>query len=188
MVNQRLRKPTYLYVIGEPGSTTVKIGMTIDPTERLQQIQRMSPLKIEVLWARPASYSLERALHRHFAAQRSHGEWFTFEADPVTLIQAAIEGDLEEAATEIVPNTEAERPEQGNLEIPLRERLILEGLRRSFGSVWFSVQEAADQLRFMDTSMRDGLEQLADLGKVARGPERLIWRERQYALVVGSRA
>lgn len=181
MVNHR--KPTYLYVLGEPGSATVKIGMTMDLEDRVQQIQRMCAVKIELLWARPAPYTLERALHRHFAEQRSHGEWFTFAGDPLAQIKSAIDSGLTDVPDESTPEEHQDEPEMSQ-----RQRMILDGLRQRYSGVWFSVQEAAERLQWMDTSMRDGLEDLCGLGKVTRGPARMNWRNRRYALVAGTRA
>jgi hypothetical protein len=186
-VNQRINKPTYLYVMGEPGSFTVKIGMTTDLEARCSQIQRMSPVKIEVLWAVPSPYALERALHRHFAEQRSHGEWFEFSSDPLPLIQAALDDGLLEAVAACTPTIEEAAPTP-EPDMSIRARLMLKELRRYYAGVWFSLGGTADHIGFDYTSMRAGLAELTDLGKVTRGPERLHWMNQQYALVAGSRA
>ncbi|GLP64275.1 hypothetical protein TUSST3_08950 [Streptomyces sp. TUS-ST3] len=79
-----------VYVLGSPGSNTVKIGRTANLPERFGSIQRMSPVPLSVLWQSPGGHELETHLHRHFASIRSHGEWFAFESlDPVPLIKAA---------------------------------------------------------------------------------------------------
>jgi hypothetical protein len=80
-----------VYVLGTPGSNTVKIGRTTNLAKRLADIQRMSPVPLSVLWSTPGGHELETRLHRHFATHRSHGEWFTFEADPVRAIKEAVE-------------------------------------------------------------------------------------------------
>lgn len=80
-----------VYVIGTPGSRTVKIGRTINLAKRFADIQRMSPVPLEILWTHPGGHELETNLHRHFKAIRSHGEWFSFEGNPVELIKSAIE-------------------------------------------------------------------------------------------------
>jgi hypothetical protein len=64
-----------VYVIGSPGSSTVKIGRTVDLKKRLAEIQRMSPVPLEVLWSTPGGHELETHLHRHLRPSRSHGEW-----------------------------------------------------------------------------------------------------------------
>ncbi|WP_048574430.1 GIY-YIG nuclease family protein [Streptomyces leeuwenhoekii] len=81
-----------VYVLGTPGSNTVKIGRTTNLQKRVGDIQRMSPVRLTVLWTTPGGSELEAQLHRHFAKFRSHGEWFTFTAsDPVQEIKSAVE-------------------------------------------------------------------------------------------------
>lgn len=80
-----------VYVIGTPGSRTVKIGRSIHLTKRLAEIQRMSPVPLEVLWSHPGGSDLETNLHRQFSALRVHGEWFAFSNDPVHLVRSATE-------------------------------------------------------------------------------------------------
>lgn len=80
-----------VYVIGTPGSDVVKIGRSVDVQRRLADLSRMSPVPLEVLWIFPGGARLESALHRLFAARRSHGEWFRFESSPVETIRDAVE-------------------------------------------------------------------------------------------------
>jgi hypothetical protein len=80
-----------VYAIGSPDSNMVKIGRTTNLDRRLADIQRMSPVPLAILWTHPGGSDLEANLHRHFKALRSHGEWFTFRQDPVTLIQWAVQ-------------------------------------------------------------------------------------------------
>ncbi len=82
-----------VYVLGTPGSKTVKIGRTIDLTKRLADIQRMSPVPLQALWSHPGGCELETNLHRQFSALRTHGEWFTFGGDPVGSVKWAIEDE-----------------------------------------------------------------------------------------------
>lgn len=87
-------KEECVYVIGTPSSQTVKIGRTIQIKKRLADIQRMSPVPLEVLWTHPGGRELETNLHRRFASLRSHGEWFTFTEDPVTAVSQAVLEDV----------------------------------------------------------------------------------------------
>ncbi|MFF7023016.1 GIY-YIG nuclease family protein [Streptomyces klenkii] len=84
-------KAQCVYVIGTPGSSTVKVGRTTDLPRRLADIQRMSPVPLQVLWTHPGGPDLETNLHRQFSALRSHGEWFTFGGDPVAAVRWAVE-------------------------------------------------------------------------------------------------
>lgn len=84
--------PTELvYVLGTPGSNIVKIGRTTNLAKRVADIQRMSPVPLVVLWSCPGGHELETNLHRHFKTVRSHGEWFAFAEDPVSLVRQAVE-------------------------------------------------------------------------------------------------
>jgi hypothetical protein len=82
-----------VYVLGTPGSNTVKIGRTTNLAKRVAEIQRMSPVPLAALWTHPGGHELETRLHRHFADFRSHGEWFAFRRDAVQLIQWAVEDE-----------------------------------------------------------------------------------------------
>lgn len=82
-----------VYVLGAPGSNTVKIGRTTNLAKRVADIQRMSPVALAVLWTHPGGHELETHLHRHFADFRSHGEWFAFRVNAVGLIQWAVESE-----------------------------------------------------------------------------------------------
>jgi hypothetical protein len=79
-----------VYILGTPGSNTVKIGRTTNLARRFADIQNMSPVPLTVLWSHPGGHELETRLHRRFADQRIHGEWFTFDGDPLPVIQEAI--------------------------------------------------------------------------------------------------
>lgn len=81
----------HVYLMGTPGNPTVKVGRSNNPTKRLAEIQRMSPVPIELLWTHPGGHELETSLHRHFSALRVHGEWFTFPSDPVSSVRWATE-------------------------------------------------------------------------------------------------
>ena len=79
-----------VYLLGTPGSNTVKIGRTTNLRKRLADIQRMSPVPLAALWTHPGGSELETNLHRHFAPLRSHGEWFAFDTDPVQAVNEAV--------------------------------------------------------------------------------------------------
>ncbi len=79
-----------VYLIGSAGGGLVKIGQTSDVRRRLGEIQRMSPVLVEVLWQSTGDAALEKKLHRAFARLRVHGEWFDFgDSDPVSVVNQA---------------------------------------------------------------------------------------------------
>lgn len=83
-----------VYVIGTPGSPLVKIGRTANLEGRIGTLRRMSPVPLHVLGTLGGGHELETALHRHFAAQRAHGEWFDLGDDPFRAVQAAASSEL----------------------------------------------------------------------------------------------
>ena len=89
-----------VYVIGTPGSNTVKIGRSVNLKKRFADLRRMSPVPLVILWSHPGGSELESKLHRHFGEIRSHGEWFTFTDDPVPAIQSAVKEEPWIAAAE----------------------------------------------------------------------------------------
>lgn len=54
-----------------------KIGTTINPVRRLQQVQIHSPWELRVFMLIPGSYSLEKAFHESLEEYRTRGEWFS---------------------------------------------------------------------------------------------------------------
>lgn len=107
---------SFVYVIGaadQPGSL-VKIGVTTGIRQRLQTFQCGSPIRLAVIWAIPGDHTLEGWLHREFAEQRRHGEWFDLGPDPIKVITEALGPFMINVVTSqigelpITANTEAE--------------------------------------------------------------------------------
>lgn len=77
-----------VYFLECPALNRVKIGITSDLQKRVGDIQRISPLEdLVLLTSVPGDRELESSLHRAFADDRLHGEWFN--ASP--RMQACIE-------------------------------------------------------------------------------------------------
>lgn len=55
----------------------VKIGCSRRPKERILQVSEWVPFPVKMLATMAGAYPLEAALHRMFAEEWSHGEWFT---------------------------------------------------------------------------------------------------------------
>lgn len=83
----------FLYAIGIPGGTSVKIGKTTKSVaQRLATLQISHPDRLHVLaHVRVADglSKLERAIHTLLAAERQQGEWFA-----VTIDQGALDALL----------------------------------------------------------------------------------------------
>lgn len=54
----------------------VKIGCSRRPRERILTVSEWIPFPVKLLATMPGTYALEAALHRMFAEEWSHGEWF----------------------------------------------------------------------------------------------------------------
>lgn len=54
----------------------VKIGCAYDPAQRLERMQGGSPCKLVLEALLKGSYAEERQIHKLFADERLHGEWF----------------------------------------------------------------------------------------------------------------
>lgn len=85
----RAHSEAFVYFILAPDQGYVKIGWTADPAERLRQLQRWSPAPLRFATCLGGGQLLERELHRFFAADRVHGEWFRLTARLRDLIQDA---------------------------------------------------------------------------------------------------
>lgn len=70
------------------GGGLVKIGFTQDIIYRLRCIRAMSPVPITLIIDVAGTRQDEKALHRRFAAYRSHGEWFRIEGAVAAWIEA----------------------------------------------------------------------------------------------------
>lgn len=70
--------PSIVYLIGAPGSSMAKIGVTRNLPNRLETLQRASAHRLEVLWSTSGGKDLEGWLHRQFHHLRTHSEWFDF--------------------------------------------------------------------------------------------------------------
>ncbi|MYY80869.1 MULTISPECIES: GIY-YIG nuclease family protein [unclassified Streptomyces] len=141
-----------VYVIGARDGLTVKIGVTRSLEKRLQQIQNMCPIRVEVLWHTAGGRVLEKALHAHFACQRSHGEWFTFCSDPVAAIRAAIKDGLQ---------GDAPRQHLGQGDEHRRRQLF-----RLFGAASFTTEEMSNGLSISELSAQQWIARLRVVGLV----------------------
>lgn len=69
----------YVYVIQEPETKLCKIGVSVNPKERLASLQTANPrpLVLRMLFWHKDSSWLEMRLHSLFYAQHVSGEWFS---------------------------------------------------------------------------------------------------------------
>ncbi|MGG7568954.1 GIY-YIG nuclease family protein [Streptomyces sirii] len=150
----------WVYVIGVARSLTVKIGVTSDVPRRLREIQNMCPVELEVLWSHPGGRALEQALHAHFAENHSHGEWFTFEVDPVSVVRKAIEHGLV-TTVEDPPPTKRGFKQPPPLDLPRTAHKLL---WRTYATARFTATDAAERLGYTVPTLLDHLDALVDRG------------------------
>ncbi|MFH8581595.1 GIY-YIG nuclease family protein [Streptomyces zaomyceticus] len=83
---------SFVYMIGEEGSTVVKIGKANNPAGRLASLQTGNPTPLTVMCAHEGGHPLENHLHTVFAPYRVRGEWFDLAplGDPVAAMQQAL--------------------------------------------------------------------------------------------------
>ncbi len=56
-----------------------KIGVSLNPEQRIARMQLPSRPEVVLIYRCKKARELEQALHRKYAEQREHGEWFRLE-------------------------------------------------------------------------------------------------------------
>lgn len=88
-----------VYFIRAKASGLIKIGYSGNVEARLSQLQTGSAETLELAAVLEGPPELERALHRAYAEERLHGEWFR----PSTRLRALVEGLQAECETRVYP-------------------------------------------------------------------------------------
>jgi len=78
----------YVYLIGNPTFGWYKIGKSITPEIRVQNIGVLLPFKIEVvgIWKSENHSRLEKHLHQTYDDFRINGEWFRFSKTQIQML------------------------------------------------------------------------------------------------------
>jgi len=86
----------YVYIIRAANTNTYKIGITINPEQRLRQLQSSSPVDLAIVCAKNVDDAPGAELHIHtmYAANRKHLEWFTLKPKDVKTIVAYLSGNI----------------------------------------------------------------------------------------------
>ena len=74
--HQRERPRSHLYVIQAVNGGPVKIGMSRNPDNRVEELQPGSPFPLQVIRVYPHQGRYERSVHKALSQWRLHGEWF----------------------------------------------------------------------------------------------------------------
>lgn len=91
--SNRTRAQRLVYVIQGEKTGLVKIGSTLDVSQRLAAHQCGSPDRLCVLWSGAGGSKAESAAHRALIASRSHGEWYRPTTAVLRLIDIACATD-----------------------------------------------------------------------------------------------
>lgn len=83
---RREEKPQLVYFIGAE-SGPIKIGIAVQPGERLKTLQTSHHERLNLLAVCEGGQTLEREYHKRFAAHRLHGEWFERHPDILAEIE-----------------------------------------------------------------------------------------------------
>ena len=105
--------PIYFIRAGKQG--LVKIGLAQEPEKRLRELQSGSPVRLSIIRVIQGGHETESWLHRHFAALRQHGEWFTFN-DEMLSVDPRASGCTAEASSEPIGNRPADRLKEARQE------------------------------------------------------------------------
>lgn len=118
-----------------PRDGLIKIGWTVNPTDRLETLQSMSPVILRILATMPGSMRTEQELHQRFGVHRRHGEWFEPADDLVAFIKAL---DPARADIDTRPPKLGRRRQYGSMAVwkqnqmtPEEEDAQVESLRRA---------------------------------------------------------
>jgi len=81
----------YIYFVA--GLDSVKIGYSLNPVERIANLQTGSPVPLKLLCILSGSPKIETLLHHYFKEQRTHREWFRMCPEIEILAQHLAQGE-----------------------------------------------------------------------------------------------
>lgn len=92
------KKPAcgFIYLIRIGDSTKYKIGLSLNPSRRLSQLEKSSPYEMTLVHVVIVDdmVKAERSLHEKYKARRIRGEWFDLSKEEVAEFCSYKEGDL----------------------------------------------------------------------------------------------
>lgn len=83
-------KQQVYFVQSESGH--IKIGVAVNPKDRLCALQNASPFRLKLLGCIPGGVTMERSLHSEFKAHRTSGEWFSPAPELLAKIEQLLSG------------------------------------------------------------------------------------------------
>lgn len=87
-----IREPqlAFVYFVQAEVGGLIKIGTAADPIGRVYNMQSNCPITLKILGCIGGDYRAERDIHRKFAEERRHGEWFEPSARLIEFVAAII--------------------------------------------------------------------------------------------------
>lgn len=84
----RLTRGGYLYIIQLGETNVYKIGVSINPSRRLKELQSKSPIHLRIIYGKFGHdyESIEKYFHWVFRKKRIKGEWFELNQDDIIRI------------------------------------------------------------------------------------------------------
>lgn len=80
-----------MYFIQGVDGGPIKIGVSLDPEERLRSLQTASPVRLRIIGLVRGGPSVEGAFHDRLARHRLHGEWFVDAPEVLAAIAEALQ-------------------------------------------------------------------------------------------------
>lgn len=97
------------------GVGPIKIGCSVQPTERLYFLNIISPYPLEVVAECGGAHDIERRLHAHFWEAHSHSEWFFPSPELVRLVEHVAAGKPVSELVDLSPYSKPVRTQRRKL-------------------------------------------------------------------------
>lgn len=88
MSKRTLRNKGWIYFVQAGAGGPIKIGWTVDPQKRLEQLQTGSHIRLFILGAIEGSTAGESTLHKRWSEYRIRGEWFEAAPEIIDFVMA----------------------------------------------------------------------------------------------------
>lgn len=130
-------RPRTLYFVEAPSVSLIKIGVTDDLDRRFRDLRMTSPVDLVLSLGIAGTGRQEHALHRAFARDRHHGEWFTATRELRDLIEWLRTADRRSIGGKLGSLVRAARPpKRESISHRERQRLRAQRLWRGVAEAW----------------------------------------------------
>lgn len=153
--------PGWVYFV-QAGDHAIKIGFsrTENAEKRILSLQTSNALPLRFLGSRPGTLADEKALHRQFASDRMHGEWFR--PSQAILNEIASLTTVEPGQSTKITQISDSGPESS--ELPARQRLNLHNQPKSPSSRMLPASARAPSSTTVEPAQPAGITQFTGSG------------------------